>query len=104
MWTGSQPPPADYSVNAGVDGPGTGGVRIGIIGAENSHAAEYGRIFNKERAFPGMEVVGICGETEEFAQTAAREGDIPWVANDPSEFLGRIDALIVDHRHAKYHL
>ena len=79
-------------------------IRIGIIGAENSHTIGYGQIFNRDRNFPGCEVVGVWGETEEFAKNAAAQGHIPWIVKDPAEFKGRIDALIVDHRHAKYHL
>lgn len=79
-------------------------IRIGIIGAENSHTIGYGQIFNRDRSFPGCEVVGVWGETEAFAQKAAAQGHIPWIVKDPAEFKGRIDALIVDHRHAKYHL
>lgn len=79
-------------------------IRIGIIGAENSHTIGYGQIFNRDRSFPGCEVVGVWGETEEFAQKASTQGQIPWIVKDPAEFKGRIDALIVDHRHAKYHL
>lgn len=79
-------------------------IRIGIIGAENSHTIGYGQIFNRDRSFPGCEIVGVWGETAEFAQKASAQGHIPWVVKDPAEFKGRIDALIVDHRHAKYHL
>ncbi|MEP7271408.1 MAG: Gfo/Idh/MocA family oxidoreductase [Acidobacteriota bacterium] len=78
--------------------------RIGIIGAENSHTIEYGKIFNRDKSFPGCEVIGVWGETDEFAQRAAREGHIPKIVKDPAEFIGLIDALIVDHRHPKYHL
>ena len=79
-------------------------LRIGIIGAENSHTVGYGQIFNRDRKFPGCEIVGVWGETPEFAKTAAEKGHIPWIVKDPAEFNGKIDALIVDHRHAKYHL
>src|SRR5262245_39669606 len=79
-------------------------IRIGIIGAENSHTVGYGEIFNRDRKFPGCEVVGVWGETDEFAKNAAAKGQIPWIVKDPAEFKGKIDALIVDHRHAKYHL
>ncbi|MGH9766935.1 MAG: Gfo/Idh/MocA family oxidoreductase [Blastocatellia bacterium] len=79
-------------------------VRIGIIGAENSHTIGYGQIINRDRKFPGCEVVGVWGETDEFAKNAAAKGHIPWIVKDPAEFKGKIDALIVDHRHAKYHL
>jgi len=79
-------------------------IRIGIIGAENSHTVGYGQIFNRDRKFPGFEVVGVWGETPEFAKNASTKGQIPWIVKDPAEFIGKIDALIVDHRHPKYHL
>ena len=79
-------------------------IRIGIIGAENSHTIGYGRMFNIENKFPGVEVLYVWGETEEFARNAMDKGGIPNMVKDPKEMLGKIDALIVDHRHAKYHL
>ena len=79
-------------------------VRIGIIGAENSHTAGYGRLFNIDKKFPGVEVLYVWGETDEFARAAMEKGKIPNQVKDPNEMLGKIDALIVDHRHAKYHL
>jgi predicted dehydrogenase len=79
-------------------------MRIGIIGAENSHTIGFGKIFNIEKKFPGIEVKYVWGETEEFASRAAEKGKIPNIVSDPAEMLGKIDALIVDHRHPKYHL
>ena len=79
-------------------------IRIGIIGAENSHTIGYGKLFNIDKKFPGVEVKYVWGETEEFAKTAMEKGQIPNMVKDPLEMLGKIDALIVDHRHAKYHL
>lgn len=79
-------------------------LRIGIIGAENSHTVGYGRMFNIDKKFPEAEVIYVWGETEEFARNAAERGNIPHIVKDPEEMLGYIDALIVDHRHAKYHL
>lgn len=79
-------------------------IRIGIIGAENSHTIGFGRMFNTDKKFPGVEVLYVWGETEEFARNAMEKGDIPNMVKDPKEMLGKIDALIVDHRHAKYHL
>jgi predicted dehydrogenase len=79
-------------------------IRIGIIGAENSHTIAYGKLFNIEKKFPGAEVKYVWGETGEFARIAAAKGNIPNIVQDPKEMLGEIDALIVDHRHAKYHL
>jgi predicted dehydrogenase len=79
-------------------------IRIGIIGAENSHTIGFGNLFNTEKKFPGMEVKYVWGETDEFAKNAMQRGNIPQQVKDPNEMLGKIDALIVDHRHAKYHL
>ncbi len=79
-------------------------IRIGIIGAENSHTIGYGKIFNIDKKFPGVELSYVCGETDEFARNASEKGKIPNIVKDPSEMLGKIDALIVDHRHPKFHL
>lgn len=79
-------------------------IRIGIIGAENSHTAGFGKLFNIDKKFPGVEVKYVWGETDEFAKNAAVKGQIPHIVKDPMEMMGKIDALIVDHRHAKYHL
>jgi len=78
--------------------------RIGIIGAENSHTAAIARTLNIERAIKGFSVDFLWGETDEFARDAAGKGRIPNIVKRPREMLGEIDALIVDHRHAKYHL
>lgn len=84
--------------------PKTKNMKIGIIGAENSHTRGFGKMFNVDKKFPGMEVKYVWGETEAFAKDAMERGGIPNMVKDPLEMLGKIDALIVDHRHGKYHL
>ena len=79
-------------------------IRIGIIGSENSHTVAFGKMFNIDKKFPGVEVTHLWGETDEFARKAAEAGKIPTIVKDQKEMLGKIDALIVDHRHAKFHL
>ena len=79
-------------------------IRIGIIGAENSHTAGFGKLFNIDKKFPGAEIKYVWGETDAFAKAAMEKGAIPNQVSDPIELLGKIDALIVDHRHPKYHL
>ncbi len=79
-------------------------IRIGIIGAENSHTAGFGKLFNIDKKFPGVEVKYVWGETDAFAKSAMEKGNIPNQVNDPNDMLGKIDALIVDHRHPKFHL
>jgi predicted dehydrogenase len=79
-------------------------VKIGIIGAENSHTAAIAKLINVEKKIKGFSVDYLWGETEDFAKTAAKEGKIPNIVKKPAEMLGKIDAVIADHRHPKYHL
>lgn len=79
-------------------------IRIGIIGAENSHTASFGKLFNIDKLFPGVELKYVWGETEAFAKNAMEKGKIPYMVEDAKDMLGKIDALIVDHRHGKFHL
>ncbi len=79
-------------------------ITVGVIGAENSHTAGFGRLFNIDKKFPGVELKYVWGETDEFAKAAMEKGNIPEQVKDPKEMLGNIDALIVDHRHPKFHL
>ncbi len=91
--------PSKDFINAGKEK-----IRVGIIGAENSHTVNLGKIFNVEKQFPGVELLYVWGETDEFAKKAAEAGKIPNIVKNTEDMLGKIDALIVDHRHAKYHL
>ncbi len=79
-------------------------IKIGIIGAENSHTIIFGNLFNVEKQFPGVSVEYVWGETEKFAKEAQDKGRIPNIVKNPNDMLGKIDALVVNHRHAKYHL
>jgi predicted dehydrogenase len=79
-------------------------IRIGIVGAENSHSAAIAKTINVDKAVPGFAVVAIWGETDEFARKAAEAGQIPTIVKRPAEMIGQIDAVVVDHRHARFHL
>ncbi len=77
-------------------------IRLGIVGAENSHSYSIGKICNIDNALP-MRVAAIWGETAEFAKTAAEKGGIPKIVQDWREMLGQVDVVMVDHRHARDH-
>jgi predicted dehydrogenase len=79
-------------------------IRIGIVGAENSHSWSIAKTLNVTKAVAGAQVVAIWGETDEYAKNAAEKGQIPTIVKKPTDMIGRIDAVIVDHRHAKLHL
>ncbi len=78
-------------------------MRIGIVGAENSHCTAVARTLNVERAFGATRVVAVWGETRQFALKAAADGQIPEIVRQPGEMIGRIDGVMIDHRDAKYH-
>jgi predicted dehydrogenase len=61
-------------------------------------------LFNIDKKFPGVELKYVWGETDAFARSAMEKGAIPNQVKHPEEMLGKIDALIVDHRHPKFHL
>ena len=52
-------------------------MKIGIIGAENSHTVKIAKAINVEKLVKGFTVDYVWGETEEFAKAVAKEGQIP---------------------------
>jgi len=79
-------------------------MRIGIVGAENSHCVHIARALNLGDAFSDCRVTHVWGETPEFAAKAAEEAQIPTVVDDYEQMIGHVDGVVVDHRDGKYHL
>lgn len=79
-------------------------MRIGIVGAENSHTAAVARTLNVKKACGRARVVAVWGETRAFARKAAEAGQIARIVRRPEEMIGHIDGVMVDHRHAKHHM
>ena len=77
---------------------------LGIIGAENSHSKAIATIINVEKKMKGFSVGYLWGETAAFANDTAEAGRIPNIVKKPNDMLGNVDAVLVDHRHPKYHL
>jgi predicted dehydrogenase len=79
-------------------------LKIGIVGAENSHSRGIARTLNVDRRIRGVRVEAIWGERFSWAESVAADGDIPVIVRGPEDLIGMVDAAIVDHRHGKYHL
>ncbi|MDA0746032.1 MAG: Gfo/Idh/MocA family oxidoreductase [bacterium] len=79
-------------------------IRIGIVGAENSHTVAISKVLNIDKKVPGCRVVSVWGETSKYAKDAQERGQIPEIVKTPADMIGKIDAACVDHRHAKFHL
>ena len=79
-------------------------MKIGIIGAENSHCAGVAKTLNLDKLVPGFEVTHVWGETREFAEKAAEKGGIPNIVDNQTDMIGQIEGLMIDHRDGRYHL
>ncbi len=79
-------------------------MKIGIVGAENSHTASIAKVVNVEKRIRGAQVSHVWGETRAFALKAAETGQIPQIVKHPAEMIGQVDGVVVDHRHGKFHL
>jgi predicted dehydrogenase len=79
-------------------------LRIGIVGAENSHSRAIAKTLNVKKTLPGVRVTAIWGEKRKWAEAVAAETQIPRVVRRPAELIGLADGAVVDHRHGKFHL
>ena len=79
-------------------------LRIGMVGAENSHTTAIAKVLNIEKRVAGARATCLWGETRAFARQAAEAGQIPKIVSKPEEMVGMVDAAVVDHRHGKFHL
>jgi predicted dehydrogenase len=79
-------------------------MKIGIVGAENSHTVAIARTLNVDRAVRGARVTHVWGETRPLARKAAEAGEIPNIVQRPTDLIGQVDGAVVDHRHPKFHL
>lgn len=82
--------------------------RVGILGAENSHAMGFSQIFNGYREdcrdeFTDIRVVAVGGHYPQANRDVADKCGIDWVVEKPEELLGKVDAIMVTARDGKYH-
>lgn len=77
-------------------------LRVGIVGAENSHCTQIARICNVDKRVAAR-VVAVWGERPCFAKAAAEAGQIKSIVKNWRDMLGMVDGVMIDHRHPKYH-
>ena len=81
-------------------------IRFGVIGTENSHVNEACKKFNLEKGIEGGVVEALYpgeGDTLEHVKEVQKEGNVPLLVDKPEDMLGKIDAVIIMNRHARYH-
>lgn len=79
-------------------------IKIGLIGAESTHAKAFMEIINKRSIVAGCEISYVWGETPELAQRLAETYEHIHIVSEQEEMIGKIDALIIAHRHGKHHI
>lgn len=79
-------------------------MKLGIIGAENTHTADVAQLLNVHKLIRGFSVTHVWGETRRAARAAAEAGRIGTIVQRPTDMLGQIDCVMVDHRHGKHHV
>jgi len=77
-------------------------IKLGIIGAENSHSYCIGKVCNIDKKVP-MRTTHIWGETREAASNAADKAKIPNIVDDWREMLGLVDGVMINQRHGAHH-
>ena len=81
-------------------------IRFGVIGTENSHVDQACKRFNVEKTIQGVSVEALYhgeGDTLEHVRQVQEQGKVPLLVDKPEDMLGKIDAVIIMNRHAKYH-
>lgn len=80
--------------------------RVGIIGSENSHAMAFARIFNGLEdgiSYPDIQVVAVGGHYPAESQKVFDACGLDFIAADPKEMLGKVDAVMVTARNGRFH-
>ena len=82
--------------------------RVGILGAENSHAMAFGQIFNGIREdlkgeFDDIQVTAVGGHYPEANREVYEKCGLELLADAPEELQGKVDAIMVTARDGQYH-
>ena len=82
--------------------------RIGILGAENSHAMAFAQIFNGYKPelkdeFPDMQVVAVGGRYPEANRNVFEKCGLTLLCERPEDMLGKVDAVMVTARDGAWH-
>ena len=78
-------------------------MKIAILGCENSHAWNFAEQIKTNEKYKDIEIVGGFGYDEDGPKTMIENGYCNYIANDPHEFLGKVDAVVCTARHGDNH-
>lgn len=82
-------------------------IRIGAIGTQSTHTSNFVRICNIDKAFGDeVRITALCGndDSPEHTEELAKEGGISFIAQNPEDMLGKVDAVMILHRFGDMHI
>lgn len=77
-------------------------LRLGIVGAENSHSWAIAEVCNKRKKVP-LRVTHLWGETPETTIESAEKGGIPNIVENWKDIAPLVDGVMIDHRDGRLH-
>lgn len=83
--------------------------RIGIIGTENTHALTFAKLINLpdektgKLRYPDAKIVGVYGPDLTSATQIVNEAKAEFIAENPDDFFGKVDAMIITCRKGSLH-
>lgn len=78
-------------------------MKVAILGTENSHALAFARLMKADPKYADLELIGVYGYEKAPSQTIVDEGLTDYIAENPEDFLGKADAVIITARHGDLH-
>ncbi len=82
-------------------------IRIGIVGTDggtmNGHALHVCNILNSDR-YCDVTISGLYGENAEETKSLAELQNVSYIANNPSDLIGKVDAVMIMFRDGNKHL
>ncbi len=78
-------------------------MKVAILGTENSHAYAFAKLIKESDKYADMELVGVYGYDKAPSQKIVDEGFCDFIAENPEDFLGKVDAVIITARHGDLH-
>lgn len=80
-------------------------MKIGIFGAENSHAMAFSGLFNNDKAFgEGWTVVATGGEDQAAAEAVCDKCGVGTIVQKPEDMLDMVQAGMITSRDGALHL
>lgn len=83
---------------------------IAILGSENSHAINFAKLYNGGHpmrngiGYHDIRVIGAYGPDEKANKHLLEEGGVEYIADNFSDFLGKVDGIMITARHGGQHL